>query len=401
MTKGFSLLELLVVIVIIGLLVTGMSVAWQGVNNRVIEDMDAALALQTMTSIREATADFYSELELVPYDTFPPVASFGDNWEWQADYRLATRLLCAPLDCTESEIENAGRTINGVKTSYTYAGNTIKTVLMNESQDYIICDDLPAGCPSTEAMCRIIGSLEEDSLNRSDPLKDGRFLWDKYQATGWSGPAMTCNAHYLDSAALETPWAEQGDLWAILLDQLGYPAEAEEFRRAKYYQIHGGTKKMTHVLCRVPPALPMPEDELRKNLREAIADLSNKDRINMMTEAKNYILRGLTYLSFQKAYLEARDVRCTEDASGCFDTCAQTCLDACSEYTKKSDYDECMKECPDICVPNCLYKCRETVESRFYDKLTNSDNTDPDYIDTGDDIRMFVFGGDLRSPLDE
>jgi hypothetical protein len=42
-----------------------------------------------------------------------------------------------------------------------------------------------------------------------------------------------------------------------------------------------------------------------------------------------------------------------------------------------------------------------SVDARFTETLNNRDRTSRDYVDTGQDILMFVFSGGLRSPLDQ
>jgi hypothetical protein len=119
----------------------------------------------------------------------------------------------------------------------------------------------------------------------------------------------------------------------------------------------------------------------------------------MMAEVKRYIQQGLAYLSVQKAYFEAVDLNCSLEASGCLDICHPPCLDICSAHSG-NDHILCMEGCAPVCIPACISKCREAVDNRFYSLLSNTDETDPEYIDIGDDIMMFVFEGGLRSPLE-
>jgi hypothetical protein len=234
---------------------------------------------------------------------------------------------------------------------------------------------------------------------------------------------MICNAQYLGAAGLETPWAEQGELWAILLDRRGYEEEAEEFRRAKHYQILGGTRKMAYIICRVPPELPVPEDMLRENLSAALADLSPKEKMAMMANVEAYIRRGLSYLEFQRTYESNRRDRCSPDVTGCdeicYDKCTKEfcnkikreCIDDCGSVDPEekqacinecnTKFSICLDECMGYCVLECTSKCLSKIDALFAARMANKDRTDPDFFDTGDDILLFVFDGGLRSPLDD
>lgn len=125
--------------------------------------------------------------------------------------------------------------------------------------------------------------------------------------------------------------------------------------------------------------------------------------------------------------------KCMKDKGGCGKTCriyrpdrcgircakdfCQDCLDKraeCEEIkagcdnmpdcdTIKEDCDSQRTACLDGCA-NVFDECRTEYETRCkaqcLRKVKKTDPDDPDYIDIGDDILLFVFSGDIRSPLD-
>ncbi len=60
----------------------------------------------------------------------------------------------------------------------------------------------------------------------------------------------------------------------------------------------------------------------------------------------------------------------------------------------------CLAGCIALCIDNCFDNCYSQCQTG-QSKLVITDPDDPDYMDIGDDIVMFVFSGDIRSPLDK
>ena len=314
---GYTLLELLTVLTIVGIMVTGTVIAWQRVFGRVTEDIPVAAALRDMKAIQDAIVKgFYPDIQTLPYDEKNP--------------EYANRYLC-----------------------------------LN-----------PEHPKEREEMAAFLES--QGKLNLIE--------WNKYYAKGWRGPYIecdsTCNATELDPVShppdaegnpvylpvIATPWADECEKMALEEIAKGDPNElAAEYRRGKYYQLF----TVGCIVCKGQDCL------------------SGNNGDNDMEE-----------------YFSNYGSICKAD---CKDSCLKKCQAMCEKQCKQElgiYWEECMPicvpGCNDECFNDCYFNCiNEFANSGLGKNLKIIDPYDPDYVNIGDDIVMFVFVEGLRSPLEK
>ncbi len=390
---GFTVIELLAVIVIIGLLVTGVSVAWQRVTLALKEDVVSTAVLTDMKKLKNAlVSGFHADTGLLPCAEKTATAGGG---EYRAT-EYAGRYLGFSMDCEPETIEKAQfRFDNG---------------------DFIECEKLSGHC---REMCRFLSPETHwseigkeikipDTRKPALPLKEP-FVWNKYYATGWRGDYLQMNAVFnatefdplrypagKDDApiylpAMETPYAKHCEALALEADENGDESLAREYRRGKYYHIMGTTTNAILIMSRGEDCLPAPAANVEDCIRR----------------------RGDTVdCPVKTAYVE----KCLEQFEACKSHCLFPGKTTCqSAVCDRSDYEPscitqyggngapaklCVEERFAACV-QCAKKCLLPRQNPCFQRLQITNPDIPGYIDLEDDTVMFVFSGLIRSPLEK
>ena len=205
---GFTLIEFMVVLIIVGLLTTGAAVVWGEFYGKMNRDIQETRALSEMDAIRDAIeTNFYGDLNRVPCDEeFPQYA-----------FRFLT---FKPDKKTMSALARAGQ------------------------NSLINCDDLQG---SLKDLCLFLG-------RGSDPPVEAFSLWNKYYLKGWRGGYAAGNETFQaekifpeiydtgddEPILLETmasPWADICEEKAMEAEADGKKELAAELRKGKFYQI--------------------------------------------------------------------------------------------------------------------------------------------------------------------
>ena len=343
--KGFSLPEILVALTIIGLLVT-LSV---GAMKNTTDDSQVIVSLNQMNSIREAAALFYKDFGCIPeeiHGNAPLYYTFNMNPEY------TTRFLCLSRDCSDSEI------IDNFANSFTYLNRHKKldTSLINE--------DFRPGC---FFMFQSLDKLNSERVGNLDYNTVKYLITDPvYSSRSWTASYLEANSQF-DATALNqnddthypyefysdaykfkedvflpvisTPWAANLESEAMEAE-VDAPDLAAKLRKGKYYQIL----------------------VYSRNTRE-----NNKGAYWIQVpETAVVISRG------------------PDGLPG---------ADGDDETVGAEDY---WAECA------AMSQSGPTNEQRqCFDRLMITDRDDPDYVNIGDDMVLFIFGGGtVRSPLD-
>ncbi len=352
--KGFSLPEVLVALVIIGFIVT-IAV---GAMRNTVDDSKVIAALNQMNSIKEAAALFYSDFGCIPEEVHPNTASGQDSGHKYDSLNMnteyATRFLCLPRDCSDSEIIDFSNLWN--------------------SNGWINVDDFRPGCyfmfqGLSKLFSERFGTLHNSKVRSliTDPVYGLRSWTDTYLEANSQFNATALNrkddthypAEFYSDAdrfnddvflpVISTPWAD--DLESQALDaESDAPALAAEYRKGKYYQILVYSRN-TGVITY------MPSGEIKEMLW---------DEWVQVPETAVVISRGPDGLPGT----EGDDT--TIGAEDYWNECA-----AMWQHGLTS------------------------AQRRCFGRLMITDPDDPGYVDIGDDLILFIFGGGtVRSPLD-
>ncbi|MBE9571355.1 MAG: type II secretion system protein [Proteobacteria bacterium] len=338
---GYTLLEILTVLVIIGIMVTVTTIALYGDRGRNLECLPVMSALNDMKAIQDAIVKgFYPDVGRVPRGGKDPIF---------------TTALSLPAMCSKKEINDAtyevlidhGMTKGGKLCRSTFTcfdvgqlSTYCKVFLyaLTGKTDYYHNEECHQqnrnGILLSKQICRLTSrkyckcGATINYGNTNDVISG----WNRYYEKGFRGPYIetgtSVNATYfepelfppqdgepvlLPAISIPSVWADELEKKAIEAEKSGDEDLAKQCRRNKYYQILN------------------PKDE---NDKLASLLCAGEDGISQT----------------QSAWEE--------------------CLDSDS-------YGECLE------------------------KLKITDPDDSDYMDIGDDIVMFVFSGDVRSPLEK
>ncbi len=244
--NGFSLLEIMVVLAIIGLFVTISA----GALRDTTDDAEVISALSQMDSIRQAVIDgFYKDFGCIPEEVHGKISGVGNNPEYRKNPEYATRFLCLQRDCGDSEFK-------------------IKTFIDEYTKD---SDSKWSGfndddfCPGCCFMFNCLENLFSERLGKN--LKNYIPLLmtnPVYGFQSWTGPYLEANSQfnatalnqsddtrypadfYSDSSTFEddpvilpvisTPWADGLEASALEIEA-DDPSYAAQLRKGKYYQI--------------------------------------------------------------------------------------------------------------------------------------------------------------------
>jgi prepilin-type N-terminal cleavage/methylation domain-containing protein len=377
---AFTLIEILTVLVIIGIMVTGTAIAWQRVLGRVVEDVPVAAALGDMKAIKDAiVAGLYPDL--------------GKCIPCGADPVLTTPYLCL-AGCSEEEI---------VETEYKY----LYCDRFGTCEEFE-CVGYEELSPECKEWIRLLTGSDHNKECGDSPkgLLKGKLIskgviWNKYRAKGCRGPYMepnaTLDATYFDPVsyppdaqgndiyldAIATPWANECEKMAIKVENQD-PELAKEYRKGKYYQVL--KPQQTRCIDR----------DRRGNCVMYGWEISDNACI---------VCRGADCLpgpyNDVEQYL-ACEFSCQRDCQrDCQPTCRRKCADPdLPPAHRPACMSTCLAGCIALCIDNCFDNCYSQCQTG-QSKLVITDPDDPDYMDIGDDIVMFVFSGDIRSPLDK
>ncbi|MCK4824363.1 prepilin-type N-terminal cleavage/methylation domain-containing protein [bacterium] len=353
---GFTLLELLIVLIIIGFLVTATGRTFRKVD----KDGPITAALTDMKAIADAIVKgIYPDMGRIPCVGEDPV--------------LTTACLC--LGCSEEDQGEIG-----------------------QAADPINLDELSL----VSLECRELIFLLTGEKENIEKTKFIKKTWNKYYSKGWRGPYIEANAmidatyfdpdlyppdvedNHVNLPAITTPWADKCEKMAKEAEKNGDDDLAKQYRKGKYYQILKPVKPVETVnkweipkdtaciVCRGPDCLP--------------GDNGNNDVQD--------------YLSCEFSCQERCAGRVEECKEGCTVEYCQGLYPGLSSghYMIKKCIMECEMECEDLdkCVNDCVSECEKGIKNLA---ITNPDNDD--YIDIGDDMIMFVFSGGVRSPLEK
>lgn len=386
---GFTLLELLIVLVIIGFLVTATGRAFRKVD----KDAQITAALSDMKAISEAIVNgMYPDIGYIPYPMDDPL--------------LTTSYLCLDMDYSPEEINKS--TYQKRVTYYSRWGLQYKTI------DLIDCEKLKEEVKKDRgeeeanriyATCRLLGKGD-------DPMKDSIKKWDIYHNKGWRGPYIKCNGSYYykpktkegaeegySVPIIESPWADRCEQKAREAEKDGDDDLAKEYRKGKYYQILPAMKACTQWFCyryTLPGHKPGTIGSTGVDcccLTEKFADMNwavLKSGACIVSRGPNCLSDGAE--EFLKTSLEK--------SQGKYD-CKKLCMETTCKYEINSEYiREAGSACMNKCVPECINEHIAPMFFRYIEKLKISDPSDPDYMDIGDDMVLFVFSGGVRSPLE-
>jgi prepilin-type N-terminal cleavage/methylation domain-containing protein len=371
--SGFTVIELLIVIVIIGLIVSGVSIAWQKTTERLRGDIESAAVLGNMKMIKDAVVSgLYPDTGFLPCAE-PTPASSGDAVRRTTEY--AVRYLCLDPDCDGKSVANA----------------TFRDP--NDRLYYIDCDQLPPKC---REMCRFTSDTGDSPLAES-------FFWNKYYARGWRGAYMQCNSVYnarpendgsaIFMPAMETPYVETCEGLAQDAETAGLGRLAEEYRRGKYYHIMGTTKNTLAVVSYGQDCLPSPAGAMRKCILERS---SGNDCLGEFAYLQG-CLETLNQCKQSCLVEEKRNIACT---SNCM---VEDYTKVCREEYPEEDQDESqkIKLCRQKKYKECIQCTEECRKAECFQRLQIADSKHRGYLDLEDDTVMFVFTEMIRSPLEK
>jgi len=349
---GFTVLEVLATLIIIALLVT-LTVSR---TRNTLQDTEIITALNQMAGIRDAVAEgFYADFGFVPEEAhnLPGMENIDIFRNQNPEY--VTRFLCLEKDCTDQDIKAC------LEDGDPWYFSLEEDILGNGHR---YCYFM------ARALSHLVAQAQEYDFEKILPL-----LSDPTIERGWSGPYLEPNAwinatalnrqddeKYLDDfysdanevqedalfPVITTPWAD--DLEAAALEAETKEDEDDaaleaELRKGKYYQIL--------VYSRFIPA-------------NFGGGTTSRGRWEQVPETAVIICRGADGLPGS---------------------------DSQAERLGAEDY---WMQCAD------MNKYGLTDEQRHcFERLKITDPNDPDYVDIGDDMVLFIFGsGPVRSPLE-
>ena len=365
--SGFTVLEILAALVIVGFLIALMV---PRARNR-LEDSEVIAALNHMNSIREAVSEgFYRDFGYIPEEAHwnglegvPHSDSDSLGVVRNQNPEYATRFLCMERDCTNEEI-----------TTYLWdhdlRNSEVEDVWLGEG-----------GHPGCYFMAEALEQLVPTHVGIPYPYHYYRYYLLQDPAVGrrgWSGPYLEANSRFNATAlnreddwkypdnfysdadtvtedvffpVIVTPWAD--DLEATAMEaEAGAPALAAELRKGRYYQILVYSRNVAEI-------------------RTSGAGDSYVTVIGghweQFPETAVIICRGADGLPGSDSQAERL---------GAEDYWMQ-----CAEMSKYALTDQ---------------------QRRCFERLKITDPDDPDYVDIGDDMVLFIFGsGPVRSPLEK
>jgi len=350
--SGFTLLELLVVLIIIGFLVTAIGRTFRKVD----KDAQYVAALSDMKAIADAIVKgIYPDLGYIPCTGEDPVS--------------AITCLCLDLKRCMEEIQE-----------YTYQNTNPYSGEICQCIEY---QDLTPEC--RELLFLLAGQRSNDKECGENGILKSKFIkniWNKYYSKGYRGPYIECNATYYYNPeaseegyylpAIATPWADKCEKMAREAEKNGDDDLAKEYRKGKYYQILQPIKSCT-----------------------------------------TWSVRGGNYQCASYGYVIPKNMACIvcngpdclpSDMQAYLQDCANHCPDLdCEEFCRQ----ECDIECGSIVDYSRKQKCYEKCLPERYKKCINNDPCFSECAsklkdqDIGDDIVMFVFSGVVRSPLEK
>ena len=348
--SGFTLLELLIVLIIIGFLVTATGRAFRKVD----KDVQITAALTDMKAIADAIVKgIYPDVGRIPCIGEDPVS--------------AVTYLCLNLKGCMGEI-------HGYTYENTYQGKAYKCIEYQQlSPKCIQLLFLLAGQRSSDKECGQNGILKS------------KLTWNKYYAKGYRGPYIEPNATYYYNSggegseegyylpAIATPWADKCEKMAKEAEKNMDDDLAKQYREGKYYQIL--QPKRSCARWDVSPNCDYQCTSYRYEIPKNVACI---------------VCNGPDCLS--SSPMQAYPKNCVEACVSYEEKCGKLCDIECGSIEKDAN----KRQCYERCLPKVYKECinNDACFSECASKLK-----DPN-IDIGDDIVMFVFSGGVRVPLE-
>lgn len=379
---GFTLVEIMVVLVIIGLLATLTAALTRGK----LDESKVMAAASQMNSIKKAVVDgFYRDFGYIPEEVHRyGVDSRVGSLEGEADTlrnqnpEYATRFLCLERDCTNGEIADV----------FSVFSTGQLPSLQVEAQKWG-GDDGRLGCAF---MTRALHEMRDNALSSflNTYMYSLRYLVmtdPSVGRRGWTGPYLACNGR-IDATALHRTDADQ------------YPAifYSDPGLQIGPYAVEAVTKDVYFPVITTPWA-----DDLEATARQAEAD-KDPDLAKELRKGRYYQM--LVY-SRLKYWLE-------ENTSGTYylDTvspAAQVPETAVIISRGADGRPGTAGDASTVGAEDYWMKCAKisqyglTDEQRAcFRRLAITDPNDPDYVNIGDDMVLFIFGdGPVRSPLEK
>ncbi len=225
--RGFTLLEVLAVLAVIGFMVTVVSVF----ANRNFGNYSLQQAINDMDKIKTSIRDgFYRDTWLIPQST-------GKLIDGEDHPEFATKYLCLKNDCEPGDIRNATYTKEWKSGRPKLEGAKIHF-------DYVKCDELCSGSCELKKLCRFFYVMTKNDwdIYPEDGTMKRVLLYDPGFKQGWNGPYIEGNAMIMDQAGdyvpvIATPWAADIEQIAREAKEEGDKSLAEKYRKGKYYHI--------------------------------------------------------------------------------------------------------------------------------------------------------------------
>jgi prepilin-type N-terminal cleavage/methylation domain-containing protein len=356
--KGFTLIEILAALVIIGFLI---SLAASQVRERA-EDGEIVAALNQMNSIRKAVTDgFYRDFGCIPEEVHV-LAQSGPQaspryYQLNMNPEYATRFLCLPRDCSNSEIMD----------------------LFNRRWDrygnWIDEEDFRPGC---YFMFQCLDKINSERLGNLDYYAVSPLIADPVCGSGsWTGPYLEANSRF-DATALNQK------------DDTQYPYE--------FYSDYGMFED-DHVFL---PVISTPwADDLEEAALEAEA--SDLDLAAELRKGKYYQILVYSRNTGEVTYSPSGEIRIIRwsdwiqvPETAVVISRGPDGLPGAEGDDQTVGAEDYWKECAGMWQHGLT-----TQQRQCFDRLMITDPDDPEYVDIGDDMVLFIFGGGtVRSPLD-
>ena len=346
--NGFTVLEILVVLSIIGVFVTICA----GTIKDTANDAEMIAALGIMNSIRQAVANgFYKDFGCIPEEVQKTGSGAAHTVSYNNNPEYATRFLCLKKDCSDSDIQTL-----------------LKKYKSADWTDFNDGDFRPGCC----FMFKCLENLVSVDLGTVYTHIEALMTNPVYGTRSWTGPYLEANSQFNATAlnqaddtrypddfysdystfegdpvllpVISTPWSDGLEASALEIEAEN-PSLAAELRKGRYYQIlvysrntgttENGQDTYTSVWIQVP-------------------------------ETAVVISRGPDGLPG------------TDGDAGTVG--AETYWKACAAM---SDFGPA------------------TAQRQCFKRLMITDPNDSEYVDIGDDMILFIFGGGtVRSLLD-
>jgi prepilin-type N-terminal cleavage/methylation domain-containing protein len=386
---GFALVEIMAVLVIIGLLATLTA----ALTRDKLDEGKVIAAVSQMNSIKKAVADgFYRDFGCIPEEVHRPsdypnagaghtVDSREGNVPRNQNPEYATRFLCLERDCTNNEITELLSKCFLNNQIWSSQASSCKAAAQKWGGDN--------GCLGCAFMTKALWGMRDSNLfyfvdYGVDVLRYSLMPDPSVGSKGWTGPYLACNS-WINASALHRA---DGDQYPAI-----YYSDPSFMYSSPYFE--AVTKDVHFPVITTPWA-----DDLEAAAREAEAD-QNPDLAKELRKGRYYQI--LVYSSL-KLWNDLLDPPWDEGFPG-----AQVPETAVIISRGADGLPGAAEDASTIGAEDYWMQCAEmarigpTEEQRkCFRRLAITDPNDPDYVNIGDDMVLFIFGdGPVRSPLEK